>query len=862
MKDSNVGINCQVTDDVESYSLELPTTFFDSIPNEDSTTLYDCVIGYTNRDLYNSSVPLPYNEIRESNIITANILDGAQSLPNIRRRLFVPIKDFNRYSSCNSFKIKAPINASLVPLLSTINENDNIEFPACNFWAQTINSWSNTDCFISNYTTNYVECSCTHLTTFKLSIKDFRPVANKINLKDTLRWENFINHPNAWITWLCITIILGIIFYCNPKSKNDRDRPAIAYKDVIFKSERNKLLRTEMIAQEINYLESYVPNKNEIGNGCCKMVCKKSDDELKLVTSIDQREIDEKPVTNWCKLTCKLWVVYLRNDHTLLSLFVRSSGTNFTTRQRIACFYMYLMTLLAVDAIFYGQEEPRFGHLTVSLIGSLAGTMPVFLAKFFIKSAKPTQKERTIKIPEGQNKDEVNKVIEYYRKNKQFTEQKVIHEVLLSVKDDSPAKAKIAEEIRAVIYDQTFDFPHYFLYIGRVLIVIWSIAGSIIAILYGMSFDIKYTRENETKPFGCPNLNLEYSLLNGLTDIKIDTSNEILYEYSNLPDNYGFTNDSGTWLWALFQSFLLSTFLWQPITIYIITLVKMYAFCWGLRLSVGPGNMTKVQKRCCTCCSKNSGPVEDKMNLQNTVSQSNESNSAGGTGNTNEQAIELQIFDENLLSTDDIGESDNENKIDNDDGNTQKRHQSTASAGLSLFDNMSKNMNTIKKNYITGTWGAKKRRGVVVYGKRVMDVVGYFGHDILFTDKDHMLSNNNNNDSNEDSNSIKNEQTNLINTNNDDNDDPVDAEFKEFKSGDLPNKKKDKNWLINDLKSIHYGELISSDDGNITLNQFIEYYKSKGMKDEDIITNVYKQINTNNNDVITSNDYEKWKENI
>ena len=136
-------------------------------------------------------------------------------------------------------------------------EGQDIEFPECNFWNNSIDSWDNTDCYLSNYTKTSVECSCTHLTTYRLSVKDFQPVANKVDLQD-ITPKNFIKHPTVWICILFVSIIVGCVCWFNPQGKHDRDRPAIAYEDVIFKSERDKLLNKEQIAEEINYLEAYV----------------------------------------------------------------------------------------------------------------------------------------------------------------------------------------------------------------------------------------------------------------------------------------------------------------------------------------------------------------------------------------------------------------------------------------------------------------------------------------------------------------------------------------------------------------------------------------------------------------------------
>ena len=47
-----------------------------------------------------------------------------------------------------------------------------------------------------------------------------------------------------------------------------------------------------------------------------------------------------------CALQLKLFMAYLRNDRTLLSVCQCSAGTNFSLKQRLGLLFMYLMTMV------------------------------------------------------------------------------------------------------------------------------------------------------------------------------------------------------------------------------------------------------------------------------------------------------------------------------------------------------------------------------------------------------------------------------------------------------------------------------------------------------------------------------------
>ena len=68
-----------------------------------------------------------------------------------------------------------------------------------------------------------------------------------------------------------------------------------------------------------------------------------------------------------------LWLWYIRNKHPLWSVFFRDPGTNLTGMHRYTCFISSLLTVMAVQAIFYGQpgKKSTVGQIMTILYASL-----------------------------------------------------------------------------------------------------------------------------------------------------------------------------------------------------------------------------------------------------------------------------------------------------------------------------------------------------------------------------------------------------------------------------------------------------------------------------------------------------------
>ena len=135
-----------------------------------------------------------------------------------------------------------------------------------------------------------------------------------------MTFENiFIKHPTSIIFIACLLFFAICIILCAPKVKS---KPLIAYEDAVYK---------EFIMQKLK--------RTTVG---------------KMTNLINQTKFNDSSL---CYQAWHLFKYDLRDDHTLASLLYRREGTNFSTKQRTACFLLYILTLAAASALYYGQTQ-------------------------------------------------------------------------------------------------------------------------------------------------------------------------------------------------------------------------------------------------------------------------------------------------------------------------------------------------------------------------------------------------------------------------------------------------------------------------------------------------------------------------
>eukprot|EP01084_Bolivina_argentea_P105219 188357_1 len=336
-----------------------------------------------------------------------------------------------------------------------------------------------------------------------------------------------------------------------------------------------------------------MPNSDKLGNG------------IKPITP----DWDSKK--SFCALQNQLFRVYVRNEHTLLAIMQRTAGTNFSIRQRLGCFFMYLCTMMAVTAVFYGVEQEQiFGDVTASFLISFIGTTPSIVIKKIFEKSKPqiiksktksVKKVRKLQKKEGDDENGHGKRLS---KNVQINE---VNEMLT----DTGSKlevVRLTHEVRQAIFKQNYPLHSKCKKVAWILLIVWTIGTIIIALLYGIQFDLLYDsvpndQNSHIERFNqnCWSVDMQLRIESDLSDLQLLETREA--QNSNFVDNFygNASRDSQTWLLSLVESLFTSIMFWQPLMIYLVTFLKIWLFTWHLTMKLGPGNLFQLCIKCCSC---------------------------------------------------------------------------------------------------------------------------------------------------------------------------------------------------------------------------------------------------------------------
>eukprot|EP01084_Bolivina_argentea_P288588 495344_1 len=507
----------------------------------------------------------------------------------------------------------------LQQLLTLENDSDwktqqhhNNNFVSCDFWNITNNEWESNGCYVYdiNKHEGYIICKCVHLSTFSVSLTDFFVDFNELTVWHwrQLTIKNLRQYPTVWMTIVSIFVLLIMLCLLSTQLRNRENRSLLAYEDVIYKSIRDEKIIHDISGKEIKYISAFIPNPHKLGHG------------LKVIAP------DCNSKKQLCYLVFRLYKVYIRNEHTLLALLKITSGTNFSVQQRLGLLFMDLCTIIAMSAAFYGiKQKTVVGDITASFLISFVATFPAFVAKKLFQKSKPrtieTHKEYTatqssrsaISLQSKSGTSEPTKMETVHQEIHELTKQQSIAQTNL---------VKLASDIRLIIFNQTYPFPSKCKKITWIIIIVWTVFFCLIAILYGIQFDLRYI-VNDTKIHGtadeCPNISLAHKIETKLNEEYIKSKQNSLYSEHFDNYNYNDENDSKTWLFSLIQSFVTSIFIWQPLLILVLTFLKVWMFSHYLPMNIAPGNICKLCTKACCCCSSNDQPnntqQNDKLNM-------------------------------------------------------------------------------------------------------------------------------------------------------------------------------------------------------------------------------------------------------
>ena len=579
-------------------------------------------------------------DIVTSDIVSINIYESGVN--RTRRRLSEKGDTTNKVveysaSSCSPYliSIDVPDEMVLADFYSHLTLDEVANFPSCRFWNQSNSLWDPAGCFVFNISNITVVCACTHLTTFGVSTEDFIPEANVLavrNLRD-LTVDNLLKYPTVWIVFVSVLVLFIIIGVMNPNRGNE-GRSIVAYEDVIYDDVRKSKMGDHYEGQQVFVIQEYLPNQDRIGQG--------------------MREMSRNRCGGMCYLNWRLFRINIRNDHTLLSVVQRTAGTNFSTRQRLACFFMYLSTIMVASAMFYGVEQRGFGDITASFLISLCSTAPVLATKQLFLKSKPHIVEseradeeqfnespagspmstdtpsspidglasltdpkslsaattRRTKMVNTKKRPTLRNVISTVQTLKMHTTIREINTVLKKAQQNKSRAEKLAlvENVRLVLYQSLYPLPRYCKKLAWIILLLWSLSCAFVAIVYGLQFDLLYDEESEW--LGDCWQNFKQNVIS--RQLSLEFIRQLQDQLSpDRPDNFpGASTSSQSFLMSLAQSLLLSLVLWQPVTIYMTTWIKLWMFTWNISMGMSPGKVKRLMLRCCGCSdvSDSDGP--------------------------------------------------------------------------------------------------------------------------------------------------------------------------------------------------------------------------------------------------------------
>ena len=544
-----------------SQRIEMPETFM-----SDQEGTFDCAFVASTR---NNFVPKgSRNEGRRqtsNGIVTANVYGEGS-----RRRRLAETVDYETDECFPYLIVIAVTNTSIDPNMVLDESSD---FPSCDFWNTNASYWDTEGCFVYDITNDSVICGCTHLTTFSASADEIWPEPNTLTDIDwkNLTISNLIKYPTVWITCLSLFIVIMIICLLNPRSADIHTKSAIAFEDIILKSTQELKLWEDVSGKEIEYYSEFTANQNLLGLGLKKQM---------------QTKEDRKSMA---KLFFKLFRLYLRNDHTVLSVFQRTSGTNWSLRQRLGCFFVYICTIMVATGMYYEVDSTNiWSDMIMSFMTSIIATTPGFIIRKMFEYSKPKE-DRVKSVPELIGIDSGS---EGGPSSRSMEENKNL---------------KIVKDMRLKFYEWMFPLPSYCRDVAWVILILWAgaacvtavrtlcsiisflqsvtkdiLACSVPQIVYGLSFDVPAeSSDNEDNKHytlyqnGCWNTSLQLRIENELS------LEAFLEDYEEQEENnssgYG-GSDTGSWLLSLFQSLMLSIFIWQPLVMMIWTLLCVWMY--------------------------------------------------------------------------------------------------------------------------------------------------------------------------------------------------------------------------------------------------------------------------------------------
>lgn len=184
-------------------------------------------------------------------------------------------------------------------------------------------------------------------------------------------------------------------------------------------------------------------------------------------------------------------------------------------------------------------------------------------------------------------------------------------------------KASLASEVRNILFNYNYPFPHCYKKMAWAILVLICAMCMVFSVAYGIQFDIasgqaKELAESESNLLSsldaienssaCWNISkfaqIEHVVLGqelNATQIAQERLAGDVADVNADADDFVVPNDATKWLLNVLISFLASVFFWQPLSIYLLTWMKIWAFHNGLIMEASVYNIWVFL---CCCCAR------------------------------------------------------------------------------------------------------------------------------------------------------------------------------------------------------------------------------------------------------------------
>ena len=298
-------------------------------------------------------------------------------------------------------------------------EDKDKHYPQCVFWNDDEKEWDPTGCYVLESGESYVICACDHASYFASTSIDFEPTLNIVTEKNFHEFtaSNLWKYPVGWITIVLILIVASsyhVWFHKFPKFCGNKN------KFHTLKIEENKIDSSASIEDKTNKSKD---SKNRCQN---ENTSSKKFDKVgqQLSHSVDTRLIlhdciarkedysqslfvkyrigkDDKilkdPNLSKCEKIIRLSMIAIMNDHPYFLLCCRDPGNGITLKQIILVLLLRILTMMAVNAVFYGNsQKSALGDAYIAILGGIMSFIPPLVVKNLFQSYVPISYQHVV----------------------------------------------------------------------------------------------------------------------------------------------------------------------------------------------------------------------------------------------------------------------------------------------------------------------------------------------------------------------------------------------------------------------------------------------------------------------------------